>query len=313
MKLLDTLFGKKTVLITHSGSFHADDVMASAILTYYFEQKGIATKIIRTRDMNIIKTGDIVFDVGLVYDETSNRFDHHQTGGAGTRENGIPYSSVGLVWKKFGPELCAPFSSLVDKIDRELVQSIDANDTGYDVDTKSTECYQLPLSAFFMVHNTTWKEQETFTDDQINERFMKAMNLAKGFFTRYLQTSKDNIEATEKIKKVYDNTADKKSLLFDQNFTRVVFIANLVNFPEPLVYIYPDRAGSYSIETVPKDFGSFERRTSFPESWAGLHDKQLQEVSGIPELTFCHNGRFLCKTTNLEGTQKVVEKTLKTL
>jgi uncharacterized UPF0160 family protein len=309
MKLLN-VFKKPVVLITHSGSFHSDDVMACAILQYYFESKGNRTKVIRTRDEKIIATGDVVFDVGLVHDESHNRFDHHQTGGAGQRENGIPYSSVGLVWNKFGPEICAPFPSLIEKIDRELIQSIDANDTGCDTCERNTEPYQLPLSAIFMVQNASWKEQETLSDSEVDERFMIAMNLAKDFFTRYLQTSKDNIEASEKIKKVYDDAIDKRVLVFEQNFTRIVFIANLVNFPEPLIHIYPDRSGTWSIETVPISFGSFEKKIDFPESWAGLRADELQKISGIPELLFCHYGRFLCKTTTREAALKVAEYTI---
>ena len=41
-------------------------------------------------------SADIVIDVGGQYDPDAGRFDHHQRGGAGERENGIPYSSFGL-------------------------------------------------------------------------------------------------------------------------------------------------------------------------------------------------------------------------
>src|SRR3990167_1327152 len=92
-------------LITHDGSFHSDDVFAAAALSLYLKKKGEAFKIIRGRDERIIKNGDYVFDLGGIYDEKSNRFDHHQIGGAGKRENGLEYSSFGLVWKKFGKKI----------------------------------------------------------------------------------------------------------------------------------------------------------------------------------------------------------------
>ncbi len=57
---------------------------------------------IRTRDLEVINKADIVIDVGGEYNADTGRFDHHQRGGAGERENGIPYSSFGLIWQKYG-------------------------------------------------------------------------------------------------------------------------------------------------------------------------------------------------------------------
>ena len=67
---------KKTVkkLITHNGTFHADDVFACVTLSLMLEKNGEKFKIIRTRDEKIIKGGDYVFDIGGVYDEKTNRY-----------------------------------------------------------------------------------------------------------------------------------------------------------------------------------------------------------------------------------------------
>src|SRR5262245_18170119 len=96
---------KKLKVITHDGSFHADDIFASAALTILFKKRGEKFEIVRTRDESVFPTGDYVYDVGSIYDEEKNRFDHHQPGGAGDRGDGIPYSSFGLIWKKHGLEL----------------------------------------------------------------------------------------------------------------------------------------------------------------------------------------------------------------
>jgi uncharacterized UPF0160 family protein len=40
-----------------------------------------------------------VIDVGFKYDTENLNFDHHQQGMSLGWENGIPYSSCGLVWK----------------------------------------------------------------------------------------------------------------------------------------------------------------------------------------------------------------------
>jgi uncharacterized UPF0160 family protein len=294
-----SLFQKPIHIVVHNGGFHADDVTAVALLSLYYKKHGKRIRVTRTRDSEIIKNADVVCDVGGVYNPEQNRFDHHQTGGAGFRENGVPYASVGLVWKRIGKELCEPYESLAEKIDRECIQFIDANDNGYDFGQK-TENSPLPLPAFFMIYNTTWKERSISCKDNDKKQFMHAVKLAKDFFERYIETSKQSVEASEMIKQVYETSSDKQILIFDTDFTRPVFIAHLLNYPEPLFHIYPDRTGTWSVETVPASFGSFEKRISFPKKWAGLRDKELQNVSGFSELIFCHNSLFLCKVTSKE-------------
>src|SRR5438045_63101 len=100
------IMNKTIKLVTHDGSFHTDDVFAAATLILHLEKTNSGWEIIRTRDEEIIKNADYVFDVGGVDDKEKNRFDHHQVGGAGERFHGIPYASFGLVWKKFGEEVC---------------------------------------------------------------------------------------------------------------------------------------------------------------------------------------------------------------
>ena len=134
---MDFRHSKKSI-ITHSGQFHADDVFAVAALQILFGENNV--EITRTRDEAIIAKGNIVIDVGGIYDESKDRFDHHQTEGAGKRENGIPYSSLGLVWKKYGKNICGS-EKVANHLDAQLVQPIDAGDNGVEI--------SKPLKLFF--------------------------------------------------------------------------------------------------------------------------------------------------------------------
>lgn len=61
---------------THSGTFHSDDAMACMMLTRYIpEYKD--SQIIRTRDMKVLDTMNLVVDVGFKYDPLTHRYDHH--------------------------------------------------------------------------------------------------------------------------------------------------------------------------------------------------------------------------------------------
>jgi len=123
-------------IITHSGSFHTDDVFAVATLQLHFGIENV--EVIRTRDEAIIASGDIVVDVGGVYDAEKQRFDHHQNG-APVRDNGIPYAAFGLIWKHYGEQVAGSSEAAAD-IERRFVLPIDANDVGvslYDLNEKN--------------------------------------------------------------------------------------------------------------------------------------------------------------------------------
>ena len=68
---------KKVKIITHSGSFHADEVFAVATLKLMLG-KDFEIEVIRSRDKSDWDSGDYVVDVGGVYDPSRQRFDHHQ-------------------------------------------------------------------------------------------------------------------------------------------------------------------------------------------------------------------------------------------
>ena len=52
---------------------------------------------------------------------------------------------------------------------------------------------------------------------------------------------------------------------------------------------------------IPKGYGTFENRVTFPESWAGLRDEELEKASGIAGAVFCHKNCFLFIAKNKEG------------
>ncbi len=43
------------------------------------------------------------------------------------------YAAFGLVWREFGAQICAGDQGVADAVDRTVVQSVDANDTGQQV------------------------------------------------------------------------------------------------------------------------------------------------------------------------------------
>ena len=110
--------------ITHSARFHVDDVISTIFLSKIIDSVILArVPTIRNKDIK----DKIVYDIGL------GEFDHHQKNRNGQRDNGIFYSSIGLLWKKFGKEYLKKIGvKYIDKtfeyMDNELIQNIYASD-----------------------------------------------------------------------------------------------------------------------------------------------------------------------------------------
>lgn len=88
-----------THLVTHSGGFHADELLSSVVLTRLFPK----AKLLRSRDRQWVTPAadKTIYDVGGAYDSEAQIFDHYQRPGP-LRESNQPFSSFGLIWAHCG-------------------------------------------------------------------------------------------------------------------------------------------------------------------------------------------------------------------
>lgn len=299
-------FGKK-LLVTHDGGFHADDVFACAVLQIYLDRIGKGYKIIRTRDPKIIERADYVFDVGGVYDANLNRFDHHQKGRAGARENGIMYAAAGLVWKHFGEKVSGNTKTAA-LLDKKIFESLDAADNGQDL-SKSLYGDTFPYSASSMVgiFNLSWKEEDKSPDPV----FLKLVKIAKELLKREIEQTNVVLESEKDIKESYEKSEDKRVIVLEKPYSRPEILRVLVQFSEPLYFIYPkSNMEFWKIEAVRISFDTFELRKPFPEPWRGLSNADFQKASGVVDAEFAHDRRFYCTAKSLNGVKELAQKAL---
>lgn len=282
-------------IVTHNGNFHADDVFSIAALKNIFP----SFKLIRTRDLELIAKADIVLDVGGEYDADTDRFDHHQRGGAGERENGIPYSSFGLIWQKYGLEICQGNQDVANAVDSGLVSKIDAIDCGHVEGTYKG----ISLSQTIGMFNPTWQE-----DSHFDTCFDEAVDFASRVLTRFIASANGGISAKAIVAKAIDNAEDPRVIVLEKYtpWKRTVHTLS----EEALYVVYPSQTGQWRIQTVPVELGSFEDRKSLPKQWAGLSDNELQEVTGIDDAMFCHNGLFIAGAESFASTMKMAAMAL---
>ena len=290
-----SFFKKKKIIITHNGTFHADDVFACATLEIVLDRQGNNYRIVRTRDEGIIKKGDYVVDVGGIYDPTRNFFDHHQVGGAGARDNAIPYASFGLVWREYGEYLTGSFVS-AKRVDDNLVTPVDANDNGVSI-TKSlysdVNMYSLHniISAFL----PSWKEVDSLDINKIFEDFVE---YAKALLKREIKKAQDLVEGEIKVRKIYEGTEDKRIIIID---SYLPWKKELSLHSEPLFFVGKESSGKWSVSCVRNDLSTFINRKNFPAQWAGLKGAELQKITGVADAVFCHTKLFFCVAESKEG------------
>ena len=283
------------VIATHNGNFHADDVFAVAALKHLFP----SAELIRTRDLDVLAEADVVLDVGGVYDAGKGRFDHHQRGGAGARENGIPFSSFGLMWQKYGLQICGNDQEIADAVDKNLVSAIDAIDCGH-VDGPITG---VSLSQTISMFNPTWEEHGDY-----DACFEEAVTFASRVLARFIAAARGGVNAKSIVIEAIENAADPRVIVLEQFTPWKTTVLN--TSPDALFMIYPAQTGEWCIQTVPVELGSFEDRKKLPAPWAGLSGKELQDVTGLEDAMFCHNGMFIAGCKSFESTMRMAELAL---
>jgi len=277
-------------IVTHNGNFHADDVFSVAALRQIIP----TFKLIRTRDSDLIAKADIVIDVGGEYDPDSDRFDHHQRGGAGERDNGIPFSSFGLIWKKYGLEICQGNQDISNAVDVNLVSMIDAIDCGHVEGVYNG----ISLSQTIAMFNPTWQE-----DSHFDSCFDEAVNFASQILIRFIATAGGEINAKEIVAKAVTNAKDPRVVVLEKYTPWKETVHALSD--DALFMIYPSLSGKWIIHTIAAVLGSFEDRKPLPKQWAGLSDKALGEATGLDDAMFCHNNLFIAGAQSFESIMKM--------
>jgi uncharacterized UPF0160 family protein len=282
-------------ILTHSGTFHADDVFASVVLAGALD----GTRLVRSREPGRIASADIVFDVGGIYDPARGRFDHHMRDRPLRPDGETPYSSVGLVWRDYGRAMLGrtlgdltpdEVEAVWADIDAGLVLSIDLADNG--VAPVGPGHLSLLVEAF----NPSWDGPQDY-----DAAFGEAAALARGILERAARQALATHRAAALVARAAASAEDPRILVLDRKlpWERAVHDGGLAR---ALFVLYPNEAGTaWYCRTVPPEPGSFGQRLGLPEAWRGLQDEAFRAACGIPDGQFCHPAGFICGAATREG------------
>lgn len=284
---------------THDGSFHADEVLAIASLGLL----GEPLEVVRTRRPEELAAADLRVDVGFTYDPATGAFDHHQREFTEVRSNGVRYASFGLIWREYGPRICAGDPEVVEALDASLVQPVDANDTGQSLSRLIVEgVHPVTVSGVIGAFNARWDEE--LTADEERARFDAAVDLARGILQREIASVTAALRVTDIVRTAIADATDPRIVELPVNAPWKSVLVPAA--PEALYVIYPKRQG-FGLEAVPRELGSFTNRRDLPAEWAGLEGAALQEVTGVPDALFCHAKRFLAVASSRAGIERLAQ------
>ena len=295
-------------LVTHSGGFHADELLSSVILTRLFPQ----ARIIRSRAPEWITPGAdrIIYDVGGAYDAAAGIFDHHQRG-APLRDDGQPYSSFGLIWKHYGRDYLAAsglpeahVEAVHGSFDASFVLPVDLTDNG--ALSPSGPLAGLTLPALLETLKPVFDDADPEADDRA---FQAALAIARSFVEAKIAQSAAKLRAEAVVHQAILKTGQGRVLELPMGmpFRPAIVKAGA----DHLLFVVHPREKDWCVTGIRRGDEGFELRADLPAAWAGLTNGALEAVCGVEGASFCHNGRFIAAARTREAALAMAELAVK--
>lgn len=291
-------------LVTHSGGFHADELLSSVVLTRLFPQAEIK----RSRAPEWITPGAdrIIYDVGGAYDAEKRIFDHHQRG-APLRDDGQPYSSFGLIWKHYGRDYLtasnvpeAHIEPIHAAFDASFVLPVDLVDNG--ALSPSGPLGNLTLPALL---ETLTPDFDNTDPDAETAAFHAALAVARTFVEAAIARSAAKLRAETMVRQAIEKAGQGRVLELPMGMPFRPAIVK--SGADHLLFVVHPREKDWCLTTIRRGDDGFAVRADLPAAWAGLTDGALEAASGVIGASFCHNGRFVAAAKTREAALAMAE------
>lgn len=295
-----------THLVTHSGGFHADEVLSTVILTQLFPQAAL----IRTRDRARITPAPdrIIYDVGGDYDAEAQIFDHHQRPSP-LRDDEQPYSSFGLIWAHYGCDYLAAFGLPAEQIDEvhakfdtKFVLPIDLLDNGAMEPSVAGPLSIMTLPSLLGSLKPVFDDASPSADD---EAFHVAVGAAR-LFTEALVRNLAAKLRSQSVAAAAIAAAGTVPIL--ELPMGMPYMSELIKAEaDHILFVVIPRGEDWTLNGIKLSHDTFEQRADLPAAWAGLSDAELEAASGVKGAKFCHNARFIAVANSREAIMQLAD------
>ncbi|MFX0542528.1 MYG1 family protein [Roseovarius sp. S4756] len=294
-------------LVTHSGGFHADELLSSVILTRLFP----VAELIRSRDKAWVTPAEdrIIYDVGREFDAATQIFDHHQRPNP-LREDGQPYSSFGLIWAQYGRDYLRAMDvpekdvgAIHASFDHDFVLPVDLLDSGaVDAAEAGPLFAGLTLPVLLESLKPVFDDREEGADDHA---FMAALPVARALVEAQIKRKAATFRAEAMVMAAIEAAGEGHvlELTMGMPFRAGVEKAGA----DHLLFVIHPRGTDWALTTIRLGDDTFDNRADLPAAWAGLTDGALEAACGVNGAKFCHNGRFIAVAASREAVLRMAD------
>ncbi|MGH1577922.1 MYG1 family protein [Planktotalea sp.] len=293
-------------LVTHSGGFHADELLSSVILTCLFPQAELR----RTRDRQWITpaVNKIIYDVGGAFDADAQIFDHHQRPGP-LREDDQPFSSFGLIWAQYGRAYLGKqgvpadaIEAIHEKFDSKFVLPIDLLDNGAIEPSVAGPLSIMTLPALLASLKPVFDDPSPSADD---DAFFAALPIARSFVEAKIRGMAAKARAESIVIEAIEKAGQSAILELPMGMPYGSVLDK--SGADHILFVVTPRGADWTIGGIKLSRDTFDQRADLPASWAGLSDAALEEASGVTGAKFCHNARFIAVAESREAIMAMAE------
>lgn len=270
---------KCIVLGTHGQEFHADDLLATAVLIHELKPNGYRIKIVRSRNVSFLRENcDIIYDVG------HGKYDHHDDDKV-FYPNGIKMAACGKILNDVIND-----PDILDGLRMRLFYSVEAADNGQELPPN----FESSKLAFVQSFNPTWGEDRS--DRAFYQRFMSTVPIVGNIYERILNMVIWDLEAKNYVRDHSELILDNKFMVLDKYCPTYDYAKTHREF---LGAIYPSE-DQWTVRFAPNFRRRYSTRIQAIPEWCGKHspnkDNPVDDLSNfcpIEGARFCHPAGFL--------------------
>ncbi|MFT4706460.1 MAG: uncharacterized UPF0160 family protein [Yoonia sp.] len=301
-----------THLVTHSGGFHADELLSSVLLSRLFPLADLK----RTRDREWLTPAPekIIYDVGGDYDAQSQIFDHHQRPNP-LREDDQPFSSFGLIWAHYGRDYLTAMDVPADDIesihttfDTKFVLPIDLLDNGAMEPSVAGPLSVLTLPALLGSLKPVFDDTSPTADD---DAFLAALPIARSFIEAMVRNLAAKARAQSIVEEAITNAGASPILELPMGMPYRSALEKAE--ADHIMFMVSPRGDDWTLNGIKLSNETFEQRADLPVNWAGLTDTALEDASGVKGAKFCHNARFIAVANSREAIMQMAALAVKAI